>query len=392
MFDVNTAPVGRTFTGVTGLYLLVTKRGHRRWIFRYSRPHKGGVNEMSLGPATNGNFQTVLLQIAQIRALLAEGKDPVAEKRVERRKARSFSEAATGYIEHNRAEWSASQTRIAKLYLHVYGSALSRVMVPTITEDHIVAALKPLWDRRPGQARRCVNMWSKVLVFAGRGQINPASWKGTLQFRFPRQPRQSQKNHAMMDTDAVPYFIAVLRPSQVHAVGAVALEFCILTATRTSETLGAQWSEIDWANKLWNIPAKRMKTRKPFRVPLTARAIELLKRQYAAREGSNPFVFTGYLKSKSLTRRTMLPFIREHGDSSTVHGFRASFKTWATEETNYPREIVEWSLAHTVGGMTEQAYQRGDVLAKRRKLMEAWEDHCLSEILPDDISGLPDMR
>jgi integrase len=392
MIGIDIASPGRHSTDIPGLYLHVTPRRHRRWVFRYSRPHGAGVTEHSLGPATLANFPAVQLKVVQLRALLAQGTDPVTHNRSQQRVNITFAEACSRYLDHNRGVWSASQQRNAHLLLRVHGRDLATTPVPAITEEMVYLALKPLWEGTPKQkgtpkqARRALNMWKCVLDFAGRrGADNPATWKGNMQYKFRRSPREARNHYAAMPVHQVPLFVAVLQPEQVRSTGAVALEFCILTATRSSETLNAEWSEFDLENRVWVIPAERMKkTKREHRVPLSNRVMELLKRQLNYRVNNNPFVFTGYLKTKPLAAKSMVPYLRDMGATETVHGFRASFKTWATEQTQHPREIIELCLAHQFGNQVEQAYLRGDALDKRRVLMDEWEQFCLSGIYPDD--------
>jgi integrase len=335
-----------------------------------------------LGPASQPNFQATQLKVAQLRALLAQGIDPVAHSRSQQRLNITFAEACNRYVDHNRAVWSASQLRNANLLLRIHGKDLAKVPVPAITEDMIVATLMPLWTATPKQARRALNMWKCVLDFAGRDSDNPAVWKNKMQYRFRRLPRQARNHYSAMPYSSVPLFVAVLQPCEVRSTGAVALEFLILTATRLGETVNAQWSEFDLEQRIWTIPAERTKQRREHRVPLSDRVMELLHRQQQYSTGS-PFVFTGY-SDNALAEKSLVPFLREMGATETVHGFRASFKTWATEQTQHPREVIEMCLAHRVGDATEDAYLRGPVLDKRRVLMDEWEQFCLSGIYPDD--------
>src|SRR5262249_54669257 len=357
-------------------------------VLRYSRLHGAGVTEHSLGPASQANFPAVQLRVVQLRALLAQGIDPVTHNRSQQRTNISFAEACNRYLDHNRGVWSASQLHNAHLLLRVHGSALATTPVLAITEDMIVSALMPLWTQvpspRPKQARRALNMWKCVLDFAGRRANNPATWKGNMEYRFPRSPRQARNHYSAMPPHMVPLFVAVIQPYQVRSTGAVALEYLILTATRSGETLNARWEEFDLDARVWVIPAERTKQRREHHVPLSNRVMELLKRQLNYRVDSNPFVFTGYLQTKPLAEKSMIPYLREMGSTETVHGFRASFKTWATEQTQHPREIIEMCLGHQIGNQVEQAYLRGPVLDKRRTLMNDWEQFCLSGIYPDD--------
>jgi integrase len=379
MLNIDAAKIGRTSTGITGLYLHVTSRGQRRWVFRFSRPHNAGVTEMSLGPATQANWTAVQVKVLQLRAQLAEGVDPIAHRRKERNLTKTFGDACTGYINHQNDAWSTSQLRHANLLLHVHGSALAKVPIAAINEDILISALKPVWDRFPKRALTALNMWKRVLDFAGRHANNPAVWKGNLEFRFPRQKRLVRNHYPSMPYSQVPAFLAVLRHSQSRSIAAVALELVILTASRPGEVLGMQWSEIDLSNRVWTISAHRTKQRREHKVPLCDRAIALLQRQREYSTGS-PNVFVGYMDPKPLSEPSFKPYMRDIGTTATVHGFRASFKTWGTEKTDYPRELIELCLAHRFGSDTEEAYQRGDIIEKRRRIMDAWAAHCLSDV------------
>jgi|SRR5215471_4879987 len=232
MIGIDTARPGRHYSGITGLYLHVTPRGSRRWVLRYSRPHGAGVTEHSLGPASQANFPEAQLRVVQLRALLAQDIDPVAHNRAQQRANITFAEACDQWVDHSRAVWSASQLRNADILLRMHGKELATTPVPAITEDMIVSALMPPWTATPKQARRALNMWKCVLDYAGRRTNNPTTWKGNMEYKFPRLPRQARNHYSAMPYQAVPLFLKQLRPSQVRSTGAVALEFLILTATR----------------------------------------------------------------------------------------------------------------------------------------------------------------
>ena len=188
---------------------------------------------------------------------------------------------------------------------------------------------------------------------------------------LPKQAKLSRGHHAAMPYDDVPAFLETLR--QRNAIAALALEFCILTAARTGEVLGALWEEIDMTGHVWTIPGARMKAGREHRVPLAARAAEILEIMSAARMGD--FVFPGQKKGKPLSGMAMEMMLRRMKiENATVHGFRSSFRDWAGNETNFPRELAEQALAHVIGDKAEQAYRRGDALERRRLLMEAWAD------------------
>jgi integrase len=206
-----------------------------------------------------------------------------------------------------------------------------------------------------------------------RAGENPARWHGHLDHLLPRQSKLARGHHAAMPYEDVAAFVAKLRKRK--ALAALALELCILTAARTSEILEMPWSEIDLDKKIWTVPAIRMKMEREHRVPLVPRAIAILRQLEQSRVGE--FVFPGQARNKPLSNMAMEMVLRRMNvDDATVHGFRSSFRDWAGNVSNFPREIAETALAHVIGDQAEQAYRRGDALDKRRKLMEAWASYC----------------
>lgn len=226
----------------------------------------------------------------------------------------------------------------------------------------------------------------KVLAFAeakgwrAEGK-NPATWRNGLDAILPQRKRLTRGHHRAMPYQDVPAFLERLKGSV--GVAARALEFAMLCAARSGEVVGARWEEVDFAQKVWSVPATRMKAGKEHRVPLSPRAVEILKLMAEVREDDHPYVFPGHKTSKAKKLLTAKPvsagalemLLRrmEVKDAATIHGFRSSFRDWAGDQTSFPREVAEAALAHVVGGV-EGAYRRGDALAKRRKLMEAWAD------------------
>jgi integrase len=253
----------------------------------------------------------------------------------------------------------------------------------------VLAVIEPIWRTKPITAHRVRSRIETVLDWAkARGYRqgdNPARWRGHLKTLLPKAGLVSH-HHPAMGVDEVPGFVARLRQKQT--IIAWALEFLILTAARSVEVTGMLWSEVDLRNRVWTIPGLRMKSGLEHRVPLSDRAMTIL----GALEHlpDNPHVFPGSKQGKGLSPRTLLVALgrMQDGvtqDGVTVHGFRSSFRTWAAERTNYPREICEVALAHTVGDETERAYQRGDLLDKRRRLMDQWSAFCRSK--PRSKSG-----
>jgi integrase len=202
---------------------------------------------------------------------------------------------------------------------------------------------------------------------------NPARWRGHLDHLLPRPSKLERGHHAAMPYDDVSAFIAKLRKREASA--ALALELCILTAARSGEILGMRWSEIDLDKKIWTVPANRMKAGREHRVPLSPRAVAILRRLEKVSKGE--FVFPGQARNKPLSNMAMEMVLRRMNiPDATVHGFRSSFRDWAGNVSSFPREITETALAHVIGDKAEQAYRRSDALDKRRKLMEAWAAYC----------------
>ena len=236
--------------------------------------------------------------------------------------------------------------------------------------------LQPLWKSKAETAARLRGRIERVLDAAKakgfRMGENPARWRGHLDSLLPKRQKLTRGHHAAMPFAEVPGFLGRLR--DMEGIGARALEFLILTATRTGEVIGARWNEIDLSERVWIVPAARMKAAREHRVPLTERAVEILNGMAGVRTGD--FVFPGFRRDRSLSNMAMRMTARRAGVEQTVHGFRSAFRDWAGERTNFPREIAEAALAHVVGDATERAYRRGDALEKRRALMEAWAIFC----------------
>jgi integrase len=247
----------------------------------------------------------------------------------------------------------------------------------SIDTKAVKETLLPLWQKTPTTARRVREKLESILDAATveglrRGE-NPARFKGHLEFVMPKTGKTIRKHHAALDYEDVPAFIEKLR--QDTSVGALALEFTILTAARSGEALGAQWSEFDFKKKLWAIPATRMKAGRPHTVPLSAQAIAVIEKMKSIQTSEN--VFAGRGKGGRVSQKIMGQVLARLGvEGTTVHGFRSSFRDWAGNETVTPREVAEAALAHIVGDQAEQAYRRSDALDKRRRLMAQWADFC----------------
>jgi integrase len=367
---------GRYHAPTPNLYLFVSAKRKRRWIFRYSRIDRTGPTEISLGPYPQVSEDKAIVRSEELRKLIANGIDPQADKRRRRGEKETFAEVAEAWIDLQKGAWSASSLRNAHVLLRIHGKPLARKPIGRINEDMIQSAVKPLWagDHAP-QARRALAMWENVFDFARAKKIyvgdNPARWKGLQEHLSPKQPPGERPHHPALPYTELPEFLRKLWPRQ--GTGAVALEFAILTVCRTSEVLKMKWDEFDPHQRVWTIPAARMKAREAHRVPLCGRAMELLARRNEQRNGSE-FVFTGY-STKALADKSMILLLRNMGVTDTVHGFRSSFSDWAYDKKFAP-DTVEACLAHQVGTKVKRAYRRGDDFENRRPLMEAWSSYC----------------
>jgi integrase len=315
------------------------------------------------------------------------GIDPIAARRAERARQRldaakavSFKQCAEAYISSHRAGWRNSKHAGqwgATLATYAY-PVIGALPVQAVDTGLVLKVLEPIWTAKPETAGRVRGRLESILDFAKvRGERdgeNPARWRGHLDKLLPAHSKVRQvEHHAALPYAELPAFLASLREQE--GVAALALDFLVLTAARTGEAIGARWTEIDLLDKTWTVPAARMKARREHRVPLSARALAILDEMRLARDGNNgdAFVFPGGKAGKPLSNMAFLMLLRRmgHGDL-TAHGFRATFKTWASDRSSFHNEIVEASLAHVIGGKVEQAYMRGDLFEKRRRLMAQW--------------------
>jgi integrase len=358
-----------------GLYLQVHGPRSRSWIYRYGV--KGKQRWLGLGSARDVTLASARKARDKARAQVRSDKiDIVAERHRERQIAsatsmtfRKASEAFIAAQEHNwRSNKHSAQWR-ASLATHAY-SYLGEMPVATITRADVIRVLEPIWLKKPETARRVRGRIQSILDWTiARGDRpegeNPAS-RGPLVRGLPKQPTNGRSHYAAMPYSEVPAFLKVLRSRE--GMAALALEFAILTAARTNEVLRACWNEIDRVDGTWTVPASRMKVNRPHRVPLTDAAFSVLDR--AQQQGE--LIFPG-AKGRPLSNASMLKVLGRMGKGDvTTHGFRAAFRTWISEETDFPRDLAEAALAHVVSDKTEAAYQRGTLFGKRRRLMEAW--------------------
>ena len=376
-------PPGRYYYG-DGLVLVVTagkRRISHKWVYRYTNPSTKTATETSIGVVQAFTYPEARSKSVRLLGLVARGHNPVQVKREQRAAQTTFAEACDGWVENNQASWSESHRHSIGVQLKQHGKVLLTKAVSSINSDIVEEAIKPLWLKAPNQARRTLAMWARVFAYAKqkkmRGGDNPAAWRDNLDRVFPKQ---GKKGHfSSLPYAELPDFIRRLHVRQNRGTAASALEFTILTATRSGETMGAVWSEFDLENKIWTIPGERMKTKEKHRIPLCDRAMELLARQKEwQREytGNSEFVFQGRDGKTRMDEKSMRVILGNMDVPVTVHGFRATFKSWATEQTEFSWEVIELCLAHKVGTAVARAYLRGDALEKRREIMAQWSSYC----------------
>lgn len=363
-----------------GLYLHIEPSGAKRWSFLFQ--FRGKRCELGLGPLLSVSLAVARTAAQEAREQVAAGKNPIDERRRQRASQglHLFGELADQMIADLTPQWkSPVHARQWTYSLTEQAAALRPLPVAQITTDDVLAVLKPIWLAMPETGRRLRGRIERVLDGARakglipRGAENPARWKGHLSILLPKRQELSRGHHAAMPYDDVRGFMADLRTSD--GVSARALEFTILTVSRTSEARLTKLAEINQTNAVWTVPAERMKRKKPHRVPLCPRALEIVRE--LAPKASGGFLFPGAADGTALSNMAMYMLLDHHGAGAyTVHGFRSTFKDWASDCTKFPREFSESALSHAIGDAAEQAYRRGDAIDIRRELMDAWGRFC----------------
>jgi integrase len=357
-----------------GLWLQVSVFGTRAWLFRFMLD--GRARKMGLGPLHTVSLAEAREAALACRKLLREGIDPIEARKARRGALRAanarqmpFRDCASKYVAAHSAGWrSARHKEQWSQSLEAYAfPLLGDLPVDAVETAHVMNVLEPIWTAKPETASRLRGRIEAILDWATargyRSGENPARWKGHLQNLLAARAKVAAvKHHDALPYAELPSFMAQLRA--LPGIDARALEFAILTAARSGEMLGAKWSEIDFAG-MWTVPRERMKGHREHRVPLSDRAIAIL--EGLPREGELIFPLSRHMLRRSLMR------IRT---DCTVHGFRSTFRDWGSEQTSYPTELLELTLAHVTSSKTELAYRRGDMLEKRRRLMDDWATYC----------------
>ena len=364
-----------------GLWLQVkevpTKEGPsiaKSWVFRYRTRYLG------LGPTHTVNLAEARVRARQARQALLDGKDPIEARRQMRDETRAeatermlFKDAAERFIALHKDGWRNEKHRAQwKSTLRTYAKTLDTRPILAIDGALITEALAPIWRKKPETARRVKQRIERVIQWVKDGMPLPTQGAS-----------KRVRHHPAMAFIELPAFMAELRARQ--SISARALEFTILTAARTSEAIGAEWSEIDLKAAVWTVPAERMKAGKEHQVPLSKRALALLKS--LPREGH--YIFPGAKAKAPLSNMAMLELLRGMKvEGLTVHGFRSSFRDWAGDRTNYAREVIEHAMAHQIKDKAEASYRRSDALEKRRRLMQQWADYCATPVIEGKVLSM----
>jgi len=363
-----------------GLYLVVAPSGSKSWVVRVQKD--GRRRDIGLGGYPKASLKLARERAREVRSQVEAGADPVAERKRAAGVPTFRLAAAKVHTEHARG-WRNSKHGAQWI------STLATYAFPTIGElgtdkvdpGHVRDLLAPIWLEKPETAKRVLQRVATVLDWGFS--------KGWRAAELPRRsilkglPKQGRKvvHHKAMPFDDVPAFLVRLRERE--GVSRLALEALILTAVRSGMVRGAVWEELDLDRALWTIPAERMKKGVEHIVPLSPAAVDAFRRALVYRRPADParpdLVFPGMIRGKALSDMALTKLLRDMGLDVTAHGFRSSFRDWTAERTNIPNEVAEMALAHTIASKSEAAYRRGNLLDKRRQLMDRWAQFCTGE-------------
>lgn len=364
------------YTDGDGLMLIVATGGARSWMLRARID--GKRRDIGLGSLKVLTLAEARAKATELRRQIAQGIDPIAERKKVEAPVPTFREAATLVHEEHKAAWKNGKHQdqwINTLTTYAYPKLGDR-LVNDIEGPIIRDVLAPIWLAKPETARRVRQRIGAVLDWSyAKGYRLTEAPMRSLSKGLPRQPRKDGHFAAMPFTD-VPKLIARLRDRS--SVGRLAMEALILTAARSGEIRGAAWNEVDLEAGIWTVPAERMKMGRVHHVPLAPEAIDVFRRAEALRVPCSDLVFPGQRLKNQLSDMTLLKVMRDMETGVTVHGFRSAFRDWVAEETSYPGEVAEAALAHAIPNKVEAAYRRTDFLEKRRSLMREWAAFCTS--------------
>lgn len=371
-----------------GLYLQVTEAGAKSWLYRYML--RGRERWMGLGSYPSISLSDARAAAAGAKRLARDGFDPIEHRRAERaaratETSTTFETCTLGLLDAKKGEWRNAKHEaqwLSTLQTYAY-PVMGQTLVRDIGTEDVLRVLKPIWTTKTETASRvrqrieAILDWARVKGY--RAGENPARLRGHLDKLLPKKSKiQPVQHQSAMKYAELPAFFATLRTSKTTA--ARALAFTILTAARTTEVRHAIWPEIDVDEKTWSVAPERTKANRAHRVPLTKEALRILEELKPLRRADDELIFPGERPGKGLSENTMLKLLQDgYGyEDLTVHGFRSTFRDWAAETTGYPSDVAEAALAHVIKDKTQAAYQRGDLLERRREMMEAWANYCLS--------------
>jgi integrase len=383
-----------TYGDGAGLYLQVRGSANRSWLYRFKLHGKSHL--MGLGTVVDVSLAEARDAAAAARKRVRQGINPIDQRRADRventaQAGLTFAQVADAYIAAHEPSWrNAKHRQQWRNTLGTYAEpTLGKLPVGQVDVGAVMRVLEPLWLTRTETASRLRGRIESILDYATargwRSGENPARWRGHLDNLLPTRSKVTRvQHHPALPWRDVGSFMA--RLVQEEGVSALALQFVILTVARTSEAIGARWSEIDMQAHIWTVPAERMKAGREHRVPLSDAAMDILRAAAKLVTSPNPlaYIFPGGKTGKALSSMALLMLLRRMERSDlTAHGFRSTFRDWCAEMTNYPRELAEAALAHTLRDRTEAAYQRGDLMEKRRRLMAEWATYCGRPVIAD---------
>lgn len=397
--SLKTLPVGLHNVGTPNLYLQVsvnknTGKIRRSWIYRYKSAF-GWTRSMGLGSFKAISLKTakeLAEEQAKVRQLVTENvEDPIDNRRRARRLAKekyalsvkiSLKQVTEEFLENNGAQWSDSYTQKWRRMFERHLHQLNQTHVHDIGKTDVISALSPIFKNTPRQGKILQEHLETVLnwcVHKGYITTNPAKWKANLAFEFKNHGHKTEHMKSLPYKDAPAFWNKI---SQTDSVPSRAIRFIMLTAVRSGEATNATWDEFDLENKVWTIPASRMKMKKEHKVPLSDAAVALLKQltqknAHTNEKNMNIYVFPGRKPNEPISD-TSLRLLKNtlNYKNITIHGLRATFRTWADEQTSYPHEVKEAALAHAIPSATEKAYVRGSLFEKRKQLLDEWAAYC----------------
>jgi integrase len=400
-FVTTTTREGHFADGKDGLYLQVANLNggvSKSWVLRFKIA--GKRREMGGGSIRNRTLAEARDWAKRMRQVILDGGDPIEQRKAKRSalragtlKSLTVAEACAGYIADNARKWTSPiHARQWRSTLDTYVTpALGQLMIADVEQAHVLAAFKPIWTTKTQTASRTLERLARVIDWSvAHGYrlpgVNPAQWKGVLSAVLPAPSSiAATRHHAAMPYAEVPSFAGELRA--IDGSTARALEFILLSALRANEAIEARWSEIDLAAGLMTVRASRMKNRRPHTLPLSSRAIEILKG--LPRDNSDVVFASPKLAGRSVSAVAVRNLLAElAGKGVTLHGFRSSFRDWTGDCTSFQREVAEAALGHAVGNSVEAAYRRGSAIEKRRRLMAAWSDYCAAPAAVGKVTPL----